>query len=853
MEINVAESYVYFYMRHRMWQNLADHCEASFRKLQDNAFIFWKGFAYHGLNDTNESINQLTAIQSKRDVAFAAVSALLFYNQKTATVDREAVESLRQKERDERKVASDKAVALAVHFYVQVDEPRRAKDLLDEKASQGLQFRLASAFYAFSQGLEQEAKSLYEDIFAGRDKVAPSIEIYFGKVRSMAGMGKPSDTETIEAALEVVNEAIVHYPEFVPLQLQRCELLIMLNEWEQFGETIGGVIAVEQDNLLSLKFYIFQLLVRDGNIDTAYFKIKEFEALVEKRESLNGELVHQAVQLFIRVCGRHPRILQACLKLIAKCRSISPLNANYVIEHARAQLMLGNLKEAYSSYQEAGALDESKVESISGMIECKIRLGEVEDIESQIEFLNEMMVSVGRTPDIAYLEALLSVHRSNSPESIAASLRFIDNTLKMQIAIVKSLPPGFSFYVKLNPDFLFSIAELYFHHIDMGQMLGGAVSAAPDSHCGKGLKLLNTIIEQIPGFLPAHLLRAKGRLASGNWAEAMASIGKVLALDPKNDEAYIMQAMTLNKKGEHGPALLSLQEAISKNFQIRENPLFMLIKGEIEFSKKDFEAAQATMEAAYALPGVKDNLVSINSSFKIVAFSERDRCSIFLLLAKVYACLKQDKQSKAVMNEAISEFAGTQEEVNVMLANASIALEEGDVKKAISILKTVTPASPYFVEGKKMLAEIYLTRMRNRRQYAKCYSDIIDSSPSLENYKLLGDALLHINEPEDAAGVFEKAHELNPSHEGIIRDLGRAYSLSHEYGKAIAFYERKIKELQGRIDLKIDLARLYVMLLKFREARAILPMESFFSQEDTFKSLKSMKLAVEGFVLLGSL
>lgn len=144
------------------------------------------------------------------------------------------------------------------------------------------------------------------------------------------------------------------------------------------------------------------------------------------------------------------------------------------------------------------------------------------------------MVSVGRTPEISYLEALLSVHRSTTPESQYASLKFIDNTLKLQIAFVKALPPGFSFYVKLNPDFLFSIAELYFRHIDMGQMLGGGLAASSDTHCGKGLKLLGTIIEQIPGFQPAHLLRAKGKLASGSWGEAMASIGKVLMLDPKN-------------------------------------------------------------------------------------------------------------------------------------------------------------------------------------------------------------------------------------------------------------------------------------------------------------------------------
>lgn len=41
------------------------------------------------------------------------------------------------------------------------------------------------------------------------------------------------------------------------------------------------------------------------------------------------------------------------------------------------------------------------------------------------------------------------------------------------------------------------------------------------------------------------------------------------------------------------------------------------------------------------------------------------------------------------MLKAIQEFAGTNEEGTVMLANSEIAIEAGDVKKAINILKAV--------------------------------------------------------------------------------------------------------------------------------------------------------------------
>lgn len=62
----------------------------------------------------------------------------------------------------------------------------------------------------------------------------------------------------------------------------------------------------------------------------------------------------------------------------------------------------------------------------------------------------------------------------------------------------------------------------------------------------------------------------------------------------------------------------------------------------------------------------------------------------------------------------------------------------------------------------------------DRRHFAKCYTDLIDVSPSFENYKLLGDALMRIQEPEDAISAYNEANRLNPKDESIIRDIGKA-------------------------------------------------------------------------------
>jgi tetratricopeptide repeat protein 21B len=47
--------------------------------------------------------------------------------------------------------------------------------------------------------------------------------------------------------------------------------------------------------------------------------------------------------------------------------------------------------------------------------------------------------------------------------------------------------------------------------------------------------------------------------------------------------------------------------------------------------------------------------------------------------------------------------------------------------------------------------------LKDRRNYTKCYTELLDADPNFDNYLLLGNALMKINEPEDAVKAFQKA------------------------------------------------------------------------------------------------
>jgi hypothetical protein len=130
-----------------------------------------------------------------------------------------------------------------------------------------------------------------------------------------------------------------------------------------------------------------------------------------------------------------------------------------------------------------------------------------------------MQQTLGRTPIIAYLEAVLTLKKArNAPAAVIEAHKILDGALKLQIAFSKTLPPGFAYYAKLNPDFLFAISELYLQGLSMKEMLEGGESPSPTGAIGKGIRLLESITKQIPGFVPAYLLLAKGKLSVGSEA-----------------------------------------------------------------------------------------------------------------------------------------------------------------------------------------------------------------------------------------------------------------------------------------------------------------------------------------------
>jgi len=108
------------------------------------------------------------------------------------------------------------------------------------------------------------------------------------------------------------------------------------------------------------------------------------------------------------------------------------------------------------------------------------------------------------------------------------------------------------------------------------------------------------------------------------------------------------------------------------------------------------------------------------------------------------------KEAKTVMSDSITEFKGSSQEIRLLIANAELSINFGEIKQAINILKNIDKNSAIWVESQKKLANMYLKHIKDRRLYKLCFLNILEEDRSLSNLILVGDALMDICEPDEA-------------------------------------------------------------------------------------------------------
>lgn len=806
---------IHYYCRERYYCHMEAAADEGLKKYgNDSVLKFFRAYSMILQDRIQEGMRELDFLKDKRDVNLCSTMALMLAHKKGNTVDREAVTELDAKLKDERKQSGEMGLYYAGLFLFFTGKHDKAREYIDRMlkmngdSKEGL---VLKGWIELMSGREVKKAVKFFDDALSKEAGGKDIDALFGKSKYFEAKHNYS------GALESVNQIIVQFNSFIPGLIEKMRMQLCLQDWEATLESSQRALALDLHCLEAMRYQALHLLCREGNYPEAGSKLGDIITTMDRFEPKNAFLYYSMAQVFCRMCGRNPMVLQQTYTLMERAVSLDNNNAEYITELGFQLLLQGKVKDAMRCYKNAMKLDETSVSALTGIIRCQLQENQLEDAAQQLEFLGEIQQSIGTSAELTYLSAVLAIKRNKGPEK---ALELLNSCIETHFKSLKGYPLGIQYYQLLNPDFLLQVIKDYLQFAPQTPVGPGQAVNPILKRCNQ---VLDPLTRAVPGLLEALYLMGKVKYLAGDIDAAQSTLGHCLEVEPTYSDAHILMAQIQLQQDNFKLANQSLEVGLSHNFEVRDHPLYHLIKARIQKKQGENEEAVKTLQIAMALPGVKGGKSGSAGSRRPakIVISVNDRVSVFLELAEAHRLLGNQHEAAKVMQDAINDFQGTPEEVRITIANAELSLARGDVEMALTMLRNISPGQPYFVQAREKMADIYLNHRKDKRLYASCYRELYDKHPNTQTSLLLGDAYMSIQEPEKAIEVYETALKKNPKDASLASKIGQALVKTHNYGKAINYYEAALKS-GGQNFLRYDLAELLLKLRQYDKAEKVL-------------------------------
>nr|XP_027801918.1 tetratricopeptide repeat protein 21B isoform X1 [Marmota flaviventris] len=816
MDSQGLKTLINYYCQERYFHHVLLVASEGMKKYgSDPVFRFYHAYGTLMEGNIQEALREFEAIKSKQDVSLCSLIALIYAHKMSPNPDREAILESDARMKEQRKGAGQKALYHAGLFLWHLGRHDKAREYVDRmiKISDGSKFFL-------SQGHVLKA---WLDITRGKEPYAKKTLRYFEEGLQdgndiFALLGKAQCLEmrqNYSGALETVNQIIVNFPSFIPAFVKKMKLQLTLQDWDQTVETAQRLLLQDNQNVEALRMLALYHLCREGDIEKASSKLENLGKALDAMEPQNAQLFYKMTIAFSRTCGRSQLILQKIQTLLEKSFSLSPQQSEFATELGYQMILQGKIKEALKWYKTAMTLNETSVSALVGFIRCQLIEGQLQDADQQLEFFSEIQQSIGKSAELTYLHAILAMKKNKRQEEV---INLLNEVLDTHFSNLEDLPLGIQYFEKLNPDFLLEIITDYLNFCPMQPASPGQPLSPLLRRC---TSVLEIIVRTVPGLLQAVFLVAKVKYLSGDIEAAYNNLQHCLEHSPSYADAHLLMAQVYLSQEKFKLCSQSLELCLSYNFNVRDYPLYHLIKAQSQKKMGEIAEAIKTLHMAMSLPGMKRTGASSKPKCKNTEVDTSHRLSIFLELVEVHHLNGEHHEAAKVLQDAIHEFSGTSEELRVTIANADLALTQGDVERALNMLRNVTAEQPYFIEAKEKMADIYLKHRKEKMLYITCYREIAERIPSPRSFLLLGDAYMNIQEPEEAIVAYEQALNQNPKDGTLASKIGKALIKTHNYSKAITYYEAALKSGQQNY-LCYDLAELLLKLKWYDKAEKVL-------------------------------
>ncbi|XP_057561624.1 tetratricopeptide repeat protein 21A isoform X2 [Hippopotamus amphibius kiboko] len=821
---------IIYYSQEKYFRHVQQAAAVGLEKFSNDPVLqFFKAYGVLREERIQDAISSLESIRNHPDVSLCSTMALIYAHKCCETIDREAIQELESNLKEIRKTASGTALYYAGLFLWLMGRHDKAKEYIDRTLK------------VSSSSREGYVLRGWMDLSSDKPHVVKKsikyLEHGIQDTKDVLGlMGKATYfmmLQNYSGALEVVNQITVAWGSFLPALVLKMRLFLARQDWEQTIETGHRILEKDESNIDAYQILAVHELAREGNITTAAEHVRDLIKALETREPQNPSLHLKK----ILACGRHQAIMRLVCSFIERAFMATSSYTHVATELGYLFILQDRVKEASLWYSEAMKLDESSVAALTGIIWCQILDGHLEEAEHQLEFLKEVQQSLGKSEVLVFLQALLASKKHKGEQEATALLK---EAAELHFSSMQALPLSTEYFERLDPLFLVCIAKEYLVFCPKQPRLPGQIVSPLLKQVAV---ILNPVVKAAPALIDPLYVMAQVKYLSGELENAQSTLQRCLELDPTFVDAHLLMSQIYLAQGNFAMCSHCLELGVSHNFQVRDHPLYHFIKARALNKSGDYPEAIKALKMIIKLPALK---MEESKKFRGPSVGPTERVSILLELADALRMNGELHEATKVMQDAINEFSGTPEEIRITIANVDLALSKGNADLALNMLRNITPKQPCYTEAKEKMASIYLQTRKDARLYIGCYRELCEHLPGPHTSLLLGDAFMNIQEPEKALEVYDEAYRKNPHDASLISRIGQAYVKTHQYTKAINYYEAAQK-ISGQDFLCCDLAELLLKLKKFNKAEKVLKQAL---DHDFVKDIPSMMNDVKCLLLL---
>ncbi|XP_062122362.1 tetratricopeptide repeat protein 21B-like [Drosophila sulfurigaster albostrigata] len=827
-------------------------------------FRLFNGIALAMGNRMQECIRELNPLKNEAEMGLAATVALIHAHKNCHVIDRDALQILETRIGDRvslKNSSNAQSYYYAAVFYYLIDDLKTAMEQIE------IVMKIKDNTYDDALILRIWCQlSLSFDQSAAKSKIQNTLEMCIARSNgknidaSLALVRYYQNTRKFKEALSVIEKLSIRLPEINILLIEKMNLHLAALDWDQSMDTSMRVINLEPYNIAALLTKGVLHIIRESNIKAGATSLQQLLASVDRNEPGNYTLLLEICQLFSRICSRNFDVLQITHLCVEKMNQQNPADVLILTELGYQELLLNKIVNAELTFRLACDVNSRNFEAFCGLTLCKLKAQmnaeNRQQIRQQLAFLMKL-AEYKPNPLVLYMSALLA-ETDNIKEQQLSPVQILGEAIELHFRKLESFSFGIDYIRHMNPEFMLDLCKTFIGHtppllqkayfeinLSMGQQ--SMHITIKDT-----LNILESILQICPGHQGAMFMRGNIYFICGEYSKAVTQLRSVLnVVGEKYTDAYLLLAQILVEKKQYTKAFEYLELALVHKFTVRDMPMYHLLKGIIYKNQNNILEAHQSFLLAMQLAGggVKTEIQPLDYSLdKRLTIS--DKMTLYIELIYILREMPDSQgiyESERILQTAIEEFKGTVEMGRLVIAHSKLKIEKSDISTAIDLLSSIKPDQTYYVQARIQLANIYLQHQKNRCGFAKCFKDLVEIRPEPQNFLMLGEACLSIQETTTAICAYRNAYKMSPSNAVLARELGRAYVKSHHYAKALKYYHEVIQNPDCSA-LKLDLAELFLKLKHYQNSVNIL------SETDGHKinddSLTELQLRTKRLLLL---